>query len=194
VKVINNDELNQIVEVKLKAGLRDQLKRFATEFIKDRDPYSVMKGMQAAAEYVEKGQDLIIVKVNQGVLIFSLLDRTEAQWVEDAQNLSKKNLPTPRKVLIRMVMARMEKIRDQYNNYIKEVIKRSGRTPPQFPEFDSRQSVEDCKAMIDSSGMGRHFKTEFAELQEDLLQRSGADDELVKEAWDLLIARKIHES
>ena len=199
MKIIYNDELNRIVAQKLNDGLREQFKKFATEFVKDKDPHSFLKGIQAAAEYVEVGQDLIVVVINKGVLIFSLLGKTEAQWVAEAQLISKKEVNTPRKVLLKMVMSRLEKIRERYATYVRGgagAFQRMVPKPmePSQVELNSVEALKEFRQSLALRNQDRLFQQEFDDIMEDLLKREGADDELVKEAWNLLVAKAIHES
>jgi hypothetical protein len=188
MKIIHSDDLEAAVEGKLKLGMRDQVKRACTEYIQNQEPWSVIKGMQAATEYADKGQDLILIKVTQGVLIFSLLDKTEAEWVTIVRNVSKKETKTSRKVLVKMAMTRMERIRAWWVG-----LRREYTTLPAMPDLESTQAIQDFKQIVIDRGRETSMHTEIKELLQ-LPHKDGADADLLRDAWGLLVAKNIHES
>lgn len=199
MKVINiQDEFYTMVHEKIKAGMRDQLKKLCTKHVHTNDNYAMVNGMLVASEFTvpEEGNDLIVVIINQGLLIFSLKDKTQEQWFEAVKVLTKKEIATPRKVLAKMIGLRMVKIRDYYN---KEVISRqrdqytSKKSLPDLPELDSKKAIEDFNRVF-CLAMGGHFSSDWFRELEDLFKRPDVDDELVHEAWCLVVAREIMES
>lgn len=194
MNIIESKSVKASVDAKMKQDMRDQLKRLATEYVHTSDPMGLIAGMKLAAKYTEPSPDIIVVNIHQGLLIFSLKDRTQEEWLTQVTTLSKKELATPRKVLVKSVALRMQKAR----NTIKrdsEYRTREGRglawSP--MPDLETQKVIGGYASTLTSQGA----RGEVWEKMEDLLQfsrRDDVDDSIIHDAWCLVVTREVMES
>ena len=179
--------------------MRAKLKKNCTRFIEGSNTEIVflIQGMQRAAEFTTLGEgaDLILAKVNKGVLIYSLRDKTEDQWCEHVEGLEKKELPTPQKVLIKMIALRIRKIHEKRDKINKGQERLSQpKMMPQLPDFTSKAVLPQIEQIfsLHLSRIG-DFREEFLDPLQKVFDKEGCDDDTVAAGFNLHVTQEVME-
>jgi hypothetical protein len=101
--------LARVVHKKCDEGLREQIKRVCTHYVATYQTDGFMQGIQFAHKRGPQNQDLYI-PVNAGVFLFDCSVRTESEWCEIVSKLSKREVATPRKTLVKMAESRISNV------------------------------------------------------------------------------------
>jgi hypothetical protein len=193
VRAYEPAELRNAVKAKMAADMREQLKKVATEYLHTNEPGAIVQGMRITAKYAE-GADVLYVTIHQGVLVFSCKERTEQEWVARVNELSKKELATPRKVLIKSVALRMEKMRKEIDRENTWRIKEGRGTPyTTATDLSTSQAVHEYVKLLESQRATASIKVKANELLE-FFRRDDLDDSVIHDAWGIVVAREVMES
>ncbi len=196
MKVDNNHpRMKAAVQAAVTRDLRAKLKKNCSRYMEGNGvqltPF--VQGMIVAAEFTTLGEgaDLIVVGINKGILIYSLREKTADQWCELVEGLSKKEQPTPKKVLIKMVALRIRKIhekRDQFNR------DRAASAMSPLPDFTSKAVLPQIVGIFEAAGLTRRrVREEIFEPLEEVFSKDGCDDEVVQAGFNLHVTQEVME-
>jgi len=203
VRIIHSDALDKVVQEKLGLEMRAHLKKTCTKFFQTSDPWVVTQGMEIAADFTKPGEgpEVIAIKVNKGLFLFSLADKSEQEWLETLRNLNKKIAPVPRKVLVKMVALRIRKLfnkREDQNRLSTEHPEWGYPLFDPFPDFTSIAALQQitavCEKTLTKHYQMREFRKEYLDTFKPVFAKEGVDDAVVEEAWHMHVTQEVMES
>ena len=158
------------------------------------DPYVFMHGLQCAFNLIygsaTQQNDIRVVQYpsNKEILIFSLKDRSEQQWIDNIKAIS---INTHKSTLVKMLADRICKFRKSiymYRYQYSEIARRSGI---QVCDFDSIEGILAWETSITQKHWLKRWG--FNEIKE-IISRDNVDNSMVAAAWDIVTVKEIHDA
>ncbi len=191
----NHVRMKAAVQAAVARDLRAKLKKNCSRYMEGNGvqltPF--VQGMVVASDFTTLGEgaDLIVVGINKGILVYSLREKTADQWCELVEGLSKKEQPTPKKVLIKMIALRIRKIHEKRDHFNRD---RAASAMPPLPDLTSKAVLSQIKTIFSTAGLTRiRVHEEIFDPLEEVFAKEGCDDEVVAAGFALHVTQEVME-
>lgn len=196
----HDDGLDKLAKQKCDAGCRKQLKGMAARYIHTGIGPEMIESMEFARNqgYLKPDLDVTYVLINQGLLVFNELVESVKCKINNVNKADK--VPTPRKVLVKMCAIRINRIRrlyEGYNKYSKDASRHTSISAGVVPLYEVPEDVNTTAKLKHAYEHGKrslsyHWMVSGqCKAFEQFLNSPELTDQIVSEAWDLVLTGSV---
>ena len=193
INLVQNNQFTSAVELKMASGLRPHIKKLAFKHISGskRIIAGVLTGLRFGIELCpSETRDLLIYNTESILMLFSLDLMTQEQWIH---RIMKLEIKTPLNMNIKMLADRIWKLRSDL-----EISRRYTTNPliipNPLPETSNLIELNDfIHKLLEETRLKSRFAKQVGQIKKVLLRES-VTDEVVQQAWAIVVAKMVTES
>ncbi len=181
-------ELKKLVDEWYEKGRQSEIRK-AADHVFNGGGYEFLEGMEKMASFAGQDMPTVLFAHVQTSILFFRADSVEEVAKKLGPLKDKVVLPTPKKVLVKMVLLRYNKIKKE----LKDQEKWGDKLPEPliFGPIRSREELLDFQKKVVCL-LGHQYRSDrIEEAINEILGRETIDDEILSAAWDATVCREV---